>query len=169
MMEPANKHGIRNVREVRYSSRELERLVSTLKDQPREAVTLVVLAGASKDQKTITAENIAKQLQLNLIRVDLSHVVSKYIGETEKNLDRVFDDASHAGAALLFDEADALFGKRAEVKPGGDRYDSVEINCLLQHIDAYSGIVLMIVNDAAPAREGAKRLRRASTVVVLDG
>jgi SpoVK/Ycf46/Vps4 family AAA+-type ATPase len=169
MTEPASKRGIRDVREMRYSSRELERLVSTLKDEPRDAVTLVVLAGTSKDQKAITAEAIAKQLQRNLFRVDLSHVVSKYIGETEKNLDRMFDDASRAGAALLFDEADALFGKRTEVKPAGDRYDSIEMNALLHRIDANSGIVIMIVSDAAPAREGAKKLRRASTVVVLDG
>lgn len=168
MTEPITNRGIRDLREMRYSSRELDRLVSTLKDEPREAVTLVILGGGSRDQKTITAEAIAKQLPWNLVRVDLSHVVSKHIGETEKNLDRVFDEASRAGAALLFDEADALFGRPTEVKPAGDRYDSIEMNYLLQHIDAYSGIVLMIVNDAAPAREWTKRLRRASIVVVLD-
>jgi SpoVK/Ycf46/Vps4 family AAA+-type ATPase len=167
MTQPLTNRAVRELREMRYSSRELEQFVSTLKDEPREAVTLVILGGGSRDEKTVTAEAIAKQLPWNLVRVDLRHVVSKYIGETEKNLVRVFDEASRAGAALLFDEADVLFEKRTEIKPA-HQYDSLEITSLLRHVDAYSGIVLIIVSDAAPAREWSKRLRRASTVVVLD-
>jgi SpoVK/Ycf46/Vps4 family AAA+-type ATPase len=165
MTEPITNRAVRELREMRY---ELERLVTTLKDEPREAVTLVILGGGSRDQTTITAEAIAKQLSWALVRVDLRRVVSQHIGETEKNLDRVFDDASRARAVLLLDEAGALFGKRTEVKPSNDRYDSPEIRALLRHVDVYSGIVLIIVNDAAPAREWAKRLRRASTVIVFD-
>jgi SpoVK/Ycf46/Vps4 family AAA+-type ATPase len=156
------------VREIRYASRELDRLVSTLKDEPGEAATLVILSGASTDQKSVTAEAIATQLDRALVRVDLSAIVSKYIGETEKNLDRLFDDATRSGAVLLFDEADALFGNRSAVRPSGDRFASVETNDLLQRLDAFSGIVVLVVNDPKPAREQAAKLRRARTVVVLD-
>jgi SpoVK/Ycf46/Vps4 family AAA+-type ATPase len=152
--------------EIRYSSRELETLVSALKDQPSEAATLVVLAGASGEQKTITAEAIAKQLQRDLVRIDLRTIVSKYIAETEKNIDRVFADAERAGAVLLFDEADALFGSRTE-PPAGDRDGSAAMRYLLQRIDAYAGIALMIVNDQKPVWERATSLRRAKTVVVV--
>ena len=166
-MEPGSHRGISNLREIRYSSRELETLVSALKDQPSEAATLVVLAGASREQKTSAAEAVAKQLQRDLVHVDLGTIVSKYIGETEKNIDRVFADAERAGAVLLFDEADALFGPRAEARPSGDRADSAAMRYLLQRIDAYSGIALMMVNDPKPVWEGATRLRRAKTVVVV--
>ena len=166
MTEPITNRGIRDLRATGYSIGELERLASTLKDESRETVTLVILGGGSGDQKVSAVEAIATQVPWKLVRVDLRHVVSKHIGETEKNLDRVFDDGLRASAALLFEEADALFGKRTEVKPSGDRYDSTEMGSLLQHVDAYSGLVLIMVNDAAPAREWARRLRRASTVIV---
>ena len=165
-MEPASNRGVSGLREIRYSRREIDTLVSALKNQPREAATLVILAGASTEQKTVAAETIAKQLQLNLVRVDLSTIVSKFIGETEKNIDRVFDDAARAGAVLLFDEGDALFGKGTDAPPSGD--GSPAMRYLLQRIDAYSGIALMIVNDPKPAGEEATRLRRAKTVVVVD-
>jgi SpoVK/Ycf46/Vps4 family AAA+-type ATPase len=168
MMQPGSNRSGSGPREIRYSSGELERLVSALKDQPGEAATLVVLAGASGEQKTVTAEAIAKQLQLDLVRIDLKTVVSKYIAETEKNIDGVFADAERAGAVLLFDESDALFGNRTEPR-AGDRNDSAAMRYLLQRIDAYAGIALMIVNDAKPAREAATRLRRASIVVIADG
>ena len=168
MTEPITSRRAKEVREIRYSSGELERLVSTLKDEPGEAATLVILGGGSRDQKTNTAEAIAKQLPGNVVRVDLSRAVSKYTGETEKNIDRVFADAARAGAAVLFDEADALFGTRTTAEPDGDRDRSLEMGSLLHHVDAFAGIVLLMVNDADPAREWAKNLRRASTVVVLD-
>ena len=80
----------------------------------------------------MAAEVIATELQLDLYRIDLSQVVSKYIGETEKNLDRIFQAAESANAILFFDEADALFGKRSEVKDAHDRYANIEIGYLLQ-------------------------------------
>jgi SpoVK/Ycf46/Vps4 family AAA+-type ATPase len=87
----------------------------------------------------MAAEVLASDLQLDLYRIDLSQVVSKYIGETEKNLRRVFEAAEEGGAILLFDEADALFGKRSEVKDSHDRYANIEVSYLLQQMEAYRG------------------------------
>jgi len=89
---------------------------------------------------------IANDLRLNLYRIDLSAVVSKYIGETEKNLRRMFDAAENGGAILFFDEADALFGKRSEVKDSHDRYANIEINYLLQRMEAYRGLAILATN-----------------------
>ncbi len=89
---------------------------------------------------------IASDLQLDLYRIDLSQVVSKYIGETEKNLRRVFDAAEAGGAVLLFDEADALFGKRSEVKDSHDRYANIEVSYLLQRMEAYRGLAILTTN-----------------------
>ena len=94
----------------------------------------------------MAAEVIANDLQLHLYRIDLSVVVSKYIGETEKNLRRVFDAAEDGGALLFFDEADALFGKRSEVKDSHDRYANIEVNYLLQRMEAYSGLAILATN-----------------------
>jgi hypothetical protein len=105
-----------------------------------------LFAGESGTGKTMAAEVIAKELQLNLYRIDLSAVVSKYIGETEKNLRRLFDAAEDGGAILFFDEADALFGKRSEVKDSHDRYANIEINYLLQRLEAYRGLAILATN-----------------------
>ncbi|MGC1306301.1 MAG: ATP-binding protein [Phormidesmis sp.] len=105
-----------------------------------------LFAGESGTGKTMAAEVIANDLQLNLYRIDLSAVVSKYIGETEKNLRRLFDAAEDGGAILFFDEADALFGKRSEVKDSHDRYANIEINYLLQRIEAYRGLAILATN-----------------------
>jgi SpoVK/Ycf46/Vps4 family AAA+-type ATPase len=94
----------------------------------------------------MAAEVIANELKLNLYRIDLSAVVSKYIGETEKNLRQVFDAAEDGGTILFFDEADALFGKRSEVKDSHDRYANIEINYLLQRMEAYSGLAILATN-----------------------
>jgi SpoVK/Ycf46/Vps4 family AAA+-type ATPase len=94
----------------------------------------------------MAAEVIANDLGLNLYRIDLSAVVSKYIGETEKNLRRLFDAAEQGGAILFFDEADALFGKRSEVKDSHDRYANIEINYLLQRMEAFSGLAVLATN-----------------------
>jgi SpoVK/Ycf46/Vps4 family AAA+-type ATPase len=94
----------------------------------------------------MAAEVIANELRLNLYRIDLSAVVSKYIGETEKNLRRLFDAAEDGGAILFFDEADAIFGKRSEVKDSHDRYANIEINYLLQRIEAYRGLAILATN-----------------------
>jgi hypothetical protein len=105
-----------------------------------------LFAGESGTGKTMAAEVIANDLRLDLYRIDLSAVVSKYIGETEKNLRRLFDAAEDGGAILFFDEADALFGKRSEVKDSHDRYANIEINYLLQRMEAYSGLAILATN-----------------------
>src|SRR2546421_3465174 len=105
-----------------------------------------LFAGESGTGKTMAAEVIANALHLYLYRIDLSAVVSKYIGETEKNLRRLFDAAEDGGAILFFDEADALFGKRSEVKDSHDRYANIEINYLLQRMEAYRGLAILATN-----------------------
>jgi hypothetical protein len=105
-----------------------------------------LFAGASGTGKTMAAEVLANDLRLDLYRIDLSQVVSKYIGETEKNLRRVFDAAEDGGAVLLFDEADALFGKRSEVRDSHDRYANIEISYLLQRMEAYRGLAILTTN-----------------------
>jgi hypothetical protein len=105
-----------------------------------------LFSGASGTGKTLTAEVIASALRLDLYRIDLSSVVSKYIGETEKNLRRVFDAAEGSGAILLFDEADALFGKRSEVKDSHDRYANIEVSYLLQRMENYRGLAILTTN-----------------------
>lgn len=105
-----------------------------------------LFSGASGTGKTMTAEVLANELKLDLYRIDLSAMVSKYIGETEKNLRRVFDAAEEGGAILLFDEADALFGKRSEVKDSHDRYANIEISYLLQRVEAYRGLAILTSN-----------------------
>jgi AAA+ superfamily predicted ATPase len=105
-----------------------------------------LFAGPSGTGKTMAGEVLANELNLDLYRIDLSQVVSKYIGETEKNLRRVFDAAEEGGAILLFDEADALFGKRSEVKDSHDRYANIEISYLLQRMEAYCGLAILTTN-----------------------
>ena len=102
--------------------------------------------GASGTGKTMAAEVIARQLKLDLYRIDLSATVSKYIGETEKNLARIFDAAAAGGVILLFDEADALFGKRSEVKDSRDRNANIEVSYLLQRMEAYQGLAILTTN-----------------------
>lgn len=105
-----------------------------------------LFAGPSGTGKTMAAEIIANELQLDLYKIDLSGVVSKYIGETEKNLDRVFTAAEHSNAILFFDEADALFGKRSEVRDAHDRYANIEISYLLQKMEQHEGVTIMATN-----------------------
>jgi hypothetical protein len=105
-----------------------------------------MFAGPSGVGKTLAAEVLAHELRLDIYRVDLSQVVSKYIGETEKNLRRVFDAADCGGAVLLFDEADALFGKRTEVHDSHDRYANIEVSYLLQRMESYRGLAILTTN-----------------------
>lgn len=105
-----------------------------------------LFAGASGTGKTMAAEVLASELRLDLYRIDLSAVVSKYIGETEKNLRRIFDAAESGGVILLFDEADALFGKRSEVKDSHDRHANIEVSYLLQRMEAYRGLAILTTN-----------------------
>jgi SpoVK/Ycf46/Vps4 family AAA+-type ATPase len=103
----------------------------------------VLFVGAQDKQQTAAAQMLAKELGRDLYRVDLSKIVSKYIGETEKNLRQVFAAVRASDSILFFDEADALFGKRSEVKDGHDRYANIEINYLLQQIEKYDGITII--------------------------
>lgn len=119
-----------------------------------------LFAGDSGTGKTMAAEVIANALELDLYRIDLSSVVSKYIGETEKNLRKLFDAAEDSGAILLFDEADALFGKRSEVKDSHDRYANIEINYLLQRMEGYRGLAILATNvKSALDKAFVRRLR----------
>ena len=106
----------------------------------------VLFYGQSGVGKTMAVEVIANELQLEAFKIDLSTVVSKYIGETEKNLSKIFQEAESSNAILFFDEADALFGKRSEVKDAHDRYANIEINYLLQRIEEFGGLVILATN-----------------------
>ena len=117
-----------------------------LPEQVRQKGVNALFAGPSGTGKTLAAAITARALGLALFKVDLSQVVNKYIGETEKNLDRVFLAAEASTAVLLFDEADALFGKRSDVKDSHDRYANQEISYLLQRIEAYNGIAILTTN-----------------------
>ncbi len=107
---------------------------------------VALFAGPSGTGKTLAAEVVAGDLGLDLYKVDLSAVVSKYIGETEKNLERIFDAAAAGDLVLFFDEADALFGKRSEVSDAHDRYANIEVAYLLQRLEAYDGMVVLATN-----------------------
>ena len=107
---------------------------------------VVLFTGPSGTGKTMAAEVVADDAGLDLYKVDLSHVVSKYVGETERNLGEIFDRAEDADAVLLFDEADALFGERSEVRDAHDRYANVEVDYLLQRIEAYHGAAILTTN-----------------------
>jgi SpoVK/Ycf46/Vps4 family AAA+-type ATPase len=106
----------------------------------------ILFAGPPGTGKTMAAGVLAGALGLDLYKIDLSTVVSKYIGETEKNLARIFDEAATSNAILFFDEADALFGKRTQVRDAHDRYANVEISYLLQKMDEYEGVVMLATN-----------------------
>jgi hypothetical protein len=105
-----------------------------------------LFTGSSGTGKTMAAEVLARDLRLDVYRVDLASVVSKYIGETEKNLKQVFDAAEEGGVLLLFDEADALFGRRGEVRDSHDRYANIEVGYLLQRMEAYQGLAILTTN-----------------------
>jgi hypothetical protein len=119
-----------------------------------------LFTGESGTGKTLAAEVIAHELRLDLYRIDLSSVVSKYIGETEKNLKQLFDVAEEGGVMLLFDEADALFGKRSEVRDSHDRYANIEVGYLLQRMEAFAGLAILTTNLKASLDKAFQRRLR---------
>jgi AAA+ superfamily predicted ATPase len=127
---------------------------------PRGQGVAALFAGSPGTGKTMAAEAIANELRQDLYRIDLSAVVSKYIGETEKNLASAFEEAERAGAVLFFDEADSLFGKRTEVRDAHDRYANLEINYLLQRVETFTGLVILASNRQSDLDEAfLRRLR----------
>ncbi|MGE2722347.1 ATP-binding protein [Mycolicibacterium celeriflavum] len=127
--------------------------------------TTALFAGPSGTGKTLAAEVIAHELGVDLVHVDLSAVVSKYIGETEKQLRRLFDAAENGGTVLLFDEADALFGKRTEVRDSHDRYANLEVGYLLQRMESFHGLAILTTNARTVLDKAF--LRRIQTVVTF--
>jgi tRNA A37 threonylcarbamoyladenosine biosynthesis protein TsaE len=117
----------------------------------------MLFSGQPGTGKTMAAQVLARELRLDMYRVDLSRVVNKYIGETEKNLACLFDEAQAAGAILFFDEADALFGKRSEVKDAHDRYANLEVGYLLQRMEEYEGVTILASNRARDMDEAFTR------------
>ncbi|MBN1177963.1 MAG: ATP-binding protein [Anaerolineae bacterium] len=148
----------------------LREIVATVRERPKvleewavgkklassDGVTLL-FAGPPGTGKTMAAEVIAAALRLDLYKIDLSTIVSKYIGETEKNLERIFSEAQNSNAILFFDEADAIFGKRSEVKDAHDRYANIEVSYLLQRMEAYDGVAILATNLRANLDEAFTR------------
>jgi SpoVK/Ycf46/Vps4 family AAA+-type ATPase len=148
----------------------LREIVATVRERPKvleewgvgnkltasDGVTML-FAGPPGTGKTMAAEVIAAELGLDLYKIDLSTVVSKYIGETEKNLEKIFSEAQSSNAILFFDEADAIFGKRSEVKDAHDRYANIEISYLLQRMEAYDGVTILATNLRANLDEAFTR------------
>jgi hypothetical protein len=148
----------------------LHEIVSTVRGRPKvleewgvgkklaSSVGVTVLfSGPPGTGKTMAAEVVANELKLDLYKIDLSTVVSKYIGETEKNLERIFSEAQSSNAILFFDEADALFGKRSEVKDAHDRYANIEVSYLLQRMETYDGVTVLATNLRANLDEAFTR------------
>jgi len=127
----------------------------------------VLFSGASGSGKTMAAEAMASDLGMPLYKIDLSAVVNKYIGETEKNLSQIFDAAERSDCVLLFDEADALFGKRSDVKDSHDRYANIEVSYLLQRLEAYRGLVILTSNLKSTSDEAF--VRRLDCVIMFPG
>ena len=127
---------------------------------PRGQGVAALFAGPSGTGKTTAAEALAGELGQDLYRIDLSAVVSKYIGETEKNLSAAFDEAERGSAVLFFDEADSLFGKRTEIRDAHDRYANLEVSYLLQRVETFTGLVILASNRQAALDEAfLRRLR----------
>ncbi|MFE9040613.1 ATP-binding protein [Streptomyces sp. NPDC007818] len=127
--------------------------------------TTALFAGPSGTGKTLAAEVVAKELGLDLVVVDLSQVVDKYVGETEKNLGRIFDAAEDGSSVLLFDEADTLFGKRTEVRDSHDRYANLEVGYLLQRMESFRGLAVLTTNARSALDQAF--LRRLRVVVTF--
>jgi hypothetical protein len=134
-----------------------------------EAGLAVLFCGPPGTGKTMASEALAAELDMPMYRIDLSQVVNKYIGETEKNLKRIFDAAETADCVLLFDEADALFGKRTEVKDAHDRYANIEVSYLLERMERFKGLAVLATNRRKDLDEAFTRRLRAIVEFPLPG
>jgi SpoVK/Ycf46/Vps4 family AAA+-type ATPase len=144
MMERISTEADRD--EVRPPGQELDQLRHVIDHVRRGEGAFVLFEGASGTGKTMATKVVASALGMDLYRVDLASVVNKYIGETEKNLATLLDAAEKANVILLFDEADALFGKRGRVKDSHDRYANIEVSFLLQRMESYEGLAILTTN-----------------------
>jgi SpoVK/Ycf46/Vps4 family AAA+-type ATPase len=129
-------------------------------NQKRIAKKISLFTGADTSGKTLAAETLARSTKKDLYRINLTQVVSKYIGETEKNLEKIFKRAENKNWILFFDEADALLGKRTDVKDSHDRYANIEISYLLQRIENYPGLVILATNRKTNLDEAFMRRLR---------
>lgn len=129
------------------------------KMSPHARGTLVLLVGLTPSETEQAASALAKSLEFDLHRVDLSRIVSKYIGATEKNLRALFEHASLSNVVLFFDEADALFGKRSEVKDSHDRHANLEASRLFSLLESYQGIMMLTVKSSTPLVRARNRRR----------
>ena len=126
----------------------------------RKIESAILFSGSSGTGKTLAAEFFAGELGVELLKVDLAKMVSKYVSETEKMLERLFDTADEGSAVLLFDEADFLFGKRTAISDSHDRYANIEVTYLLETIERYPGLVILATNNSASIDEAfLRRLR----------
>lgn len=163
ILPPSNK---RQLEELRARIRNQKRLLSEAGFERRLSLgkgLIALFTGSSGTGKTMAAELLARDQGVDLYKVDLAAVVSKYVGETEKNLSRVFDEAEDCSAMLFFDEADAIFGKRGKVEDARDRWANIEVNYLLQRVEEYSGTVILASNLRQNIDEGF--LRRIHVIV----
>ena len=129
----------------RYGKKEKDHLEEIIKTAVKSTFVLALFSGPSGTGKTKAAQAIATKLKREVYKIDLSKLISKYIGETEKNLERVFAKAAAHNLILFFDEADALFGKRTKVKDSHDRFANQEVSYLLQRIEEYKGLVILSI------------------------
>ncbi len=156
MMLPSAAHSLA----VRYRDPQCEALLKQLhKGSPISRPVLLALAGLPRPALTVAARDLASRLGRRLLRADLGHATSPYIGETEKNLQLLFSRAQATDTVLLFDEADALFGSRSEVRDAHDRYANLETNYLLNRLEAHRGVVLMLFDSVAEAQKPRGHLR----------
>ena len=133
------------------------------------SAAVLVLSGSTALRRRKSAEMLAETLKVDLFRVDVSAVLSRYIGETEKNLNDVFDKAEASGAILFFDEADALFGKRSEVKDVHDRYANAEMAHFLQRIESHNGMVILTTNGKQPIEQAFSPRTQVVVMVATTG
>ncbi|RJR17837.1 MAG: ATP-binding protein [Nitrospiraceae bacterium] len=155
-----NKEASRNIPQiVKYGSNGFDELIKRFRTSSRNAFP-ILFAGYSEDLKTLAADIIGVELNLDLYRANLSSLVNKHTGETEKNLDRVFSEAAEGNAIILLDEADTLFGKRTEIKDTHDRYANLEVTYLLQRIENYNGIVILSTKHSNTIDEALIRRMR---------